>query len=282
MTTPSPLVGVVVLNYNGWRMTLDCLRSLAKADFPRLRVVVVDNRSTDDSVVRIHEAMPDVELVVNGSNAGFAAGNNVGVRLLMERGAEYIWLLNNDATADPGALAAMVVCAEADPRIGEVGAAVYHAHAPTTMQSFGGGPVSLWTGHTRLADRPGARVDYITGACVLLRSRALREVGLLDERYFFQWEDVDLGFRMRKRGWLVAVAGDAKVWHEGGGSDPGLSPFRVRHHAMGMVMFLRSHAPLPWVGAWPMFAYYVAVAVRQRSLATLRAAVGGWWSGWWK
>lgn len=280
MTAPVPFVGVVVLNYNGWRMTLECLRSLARLEYPRVRVVVVDNASTDDSVARIREAMPQAELIANPVNGGFAQGNNVGTRLLMEAGADYIWLLNNDATADPASLKAMIAKAEADPRVGSVGSMIFHAHAPTQVQARGGGPVSLWTGHTRLAIDTSTRVDYITGASVLLRSKALAEVGLLDERYFFQWEDADLGFRLREKGWRVVVADDAKVWHEGGGSDPGLSPFRVKHHARGLVLFLRRHAPLPWVSALPIFAYYVVVSLRQRSLAPFQAAVAGWWDGW--
>lgn len=280
MSPPAPFVGIVVLNYNGWRHTLACLESLARLDYPRAGVIVVDNRSTDDSVARLRAAKPDLELIVNDSNSGFAAGNNVGIRRFLERGAEYLWLINNDATADPAALSAMVACAQADASIAAVGSVIFHAHAPASVQAWGGGPVNRWTGHTRLADGPGASIDYITGASVLLRARALREAGLLDERFFFQWEDVELGFRLRRAGWGVAVVPGAKVWHEGGGSDPGLSAFRVRHHARGLVLFLRRHARLPLLGTLPIFGYYALVSWRQRSLAPLRAAAGGWWSGW--
>lgn len=277
-----PLVGIVVLNYNGWQMTLACLASLDHLNYPagRVRIVVVDNASTDDSVDQIVRARPNVELVVNAANLGFAQGNNVAIRALMDLGCEYIWLINNDATADPEALSEMVACAEARPRIGQVGSVVYHAHAPERVQAWGGGPVSLWTGHTRLAVTPNANVDYITGASMLIRSKALAEVGPLDGRFFFQWEDVELGFRMRARGWMVCVSPAAKVWHKGGGADPGLSTFRVYHHACGVVLLLRTYAPLPWLSTLPVLGYYALVSVRQRSMAPLIAGLRGWLKGW--
>lgn len=280
MTSTHPAAGVVVLNYNSHRHTLACLASLDKLSPRADAVVVVDNRSTDDSVARLRAERPDVELIVNEVNGGFAQGNNIGIRRLLDRGVSYVWLLNNDATADPGALRAMVALAEGDATIGAVGSVIHHAQRPDAVQAWGGGGVCRWTGHTRAALRADQRVDYLTGASLLLRAAALAQVGLLDERYFFQWEDADICLRLRERGWKIAVAEGSKVWHEGGGSDPGLSPFRVRHHAAGLVRFMRAHAPLPALTTLPMFAYYTLASLRQRSLAPLRAAGQGWREGW--
>src|SRR5438105_7672117 len=98
-----PLVYVVVLNWNGWRDTARCLASLRASSYPRLHVVVVDNGSTDGSPQRLAPLLdaPWGELVEAGRNLGFTGGVNIGLRLVLERGADYAFLLNNDATVAP-------------------------------------------------------------------------------------------------------------------------------------------------------------------------------------
>src|ERR1700712_1112236 len=135
-----PEVVCVVLNWNGWRDTLPCLESLYAQDYARLRVLVVDNASSDDSVDRIRAAFPAAELVQSGTNGGFAAGCNVGVRLALKRRPEFIWLLNNDTVAPPDTLAKLVAVA-ADERTGIVGSVLRYADKPAMVQAWGGGSV---------------------------------------------------------------------------------------------------------------------------------------------
>ncbi len=275
-----PQVGIIILNYNGWPDTLRCLDSLARLDYPRHAIVLVDNASTDDSLAKIRQAQPDLEVLANRANLGFAEGNNVAIRLFLERNVDFIWLLNNDTTVDPQALSALVALAESNPALGAVGSVIYSMEQPAAIQAYGGGAVSMWTGRTRDARNAQDKLDYITGASVLLRSQALRQVGLPDSRYFFQWEDTDMALRMGKTGWQIAVAKDSKIWHRGGGTEPGLSPLRVEHHAFGLVLFLRKNAPIPLLSTLPIFAYYARESWRQRSWAPLRAGWRGWRRGW--
>jgi GT2 family glycosyltransferase len=272
-------VGAVVLNYRGADDTVACLESLATlADPPR--VIVVDNNSGDGSVERIRSSRPDLELIANDDNVGFAGGNNVAIERLLADGAEFVWLLNNDTTVEPDTLDAMLAAAATDDRLGAVGSVIYDMSRPERVLTWGGGSVSRWTGRTRDASSAVDRIDYLTGASMLLRSAALRDVGLFDTRFFFTWEDVDLGVRLGDAGWRIAVAEGSRVWHRWGGSIGSDAPLRLEHHASGLVVFMRKHSRLPWLTSLPLLVYYALVAVRQRHVATWSAAWRGWRRGW--
>src|SRR5690606_10998851 len=120
----APRVCIVMLNWRCVEDTLRCLESLRNLRYPAYRVMVVDNGSGDDSVVRIAEQFPEVDLVETGANLGFSGGCNVGIRRALEQGADYIWLLNSDTRVDPNALTAMVELAETSPRLGAVGSVI--------------------------------------------------------------------------------------------------------------------------------------------------------------
>jgi len=280
MPDARPRVGVVLLNYRGAADTIACLASLRTLSTP-VRIIVVDNGSGDDSVDEITAAAPEVEFIENARNVGFGAGNNVAIeRLLADPTIEYVWLLNNDTTVESGTLAAMVAAAISDQRIGTVGSVIYHADRPNEVQTWGGGTYSTRTGRTRDAVTAADRVDYITAASALLRADAVRDVGMFDPRFFFLYEDVDLGVRMQERGWKVAVAETSRVWHQGGGTSPALSPFRMEQHAAGLIVFLRKHSRTALVGSLPMLTHYAWLSIRRRNRSILSAAWRGWRRGW--
>jgi GT2 family glycosyltransferase len=211
-----PRVTCVVLNWNGWRDTLDCLAALKESSYPHLNVMVVDNGSTDDSVARITAARPELTMLKTGINLGFAGGNNAGLRCALENGADYVWLLNNDTRPAPDALSAMVDKAMTAGHIGAVGSVCYYADRPETVQIWAGGRVNLWIGYSPNTDRPheDAWFHWLNGTSLLLSRAALEDVGLLDQRFFLYWEDVEIGLRLRKRGWRLAAAPESKVLHK--------------------------------------------------------------------
>jgi GT2 family glycosyltransferase len=278
MSPGHPRVGVVVLNYLGVDDTLACLQSLAALDDP-VRVIVVDNGSTDGSAVRL-AAVPGVELIANDSNLGFAAGNNVAIERLLDEGLEFVWVLNNDTVVEPATVGELLAVADADPRVGAVGSVLYDMATPERVLTWGGGSLGRWSGRTRDARVEGDRVDYLTAASVLVRAAALRQVGLFDRRYFFTWEDVDLSTRLVAAGWRLAVAGRSRVLHRWGGTLQPLAPRRLEEHAAGLVVYMRTHSPVPWLTTVPMLGYYAVTALRRRRLELWTAAWRGWRSGW--
>ncbi|AWR86208.1 glycosyltransferase family 2 protein [Meiothermus taiwanensis] len=240
------VVYVIILNWNGWQDTVKCIDSLKSLTYPNYKIVVLDNASTNDSVVRIREAHPDITVIETGANLGFAGGNNVGIRYALEHGAGYIWLLNNDTIASPGALAAMIEVAESDPKIGAVGSVLYYMNQPEKVQAWGGGQVNLLTGRSRHLLAPGD-LHYITGASMLLRREALEQVGLLDEGFFMYWEDTDLSFRLRQKGWMITVAPNSRVLHkESASAKKGSSQQDIWYNASA-VRFFRRHAMFPFL-----------------------------------
>ncbi|WP_295955492.1 glycosyltransferase family 2 protein [Rhodoferax sp.] len=241
----APKVTVIVLNWNGWADTLKCLASLHKLVAPAPAILLIDNHSTDDSVERITQAYPALEVLITNENRGFGGGCNVGMREALARSSDYIWLINSDATVEPQTLSAMVRMAESTPRLGAVGSVIYELGSTDLIQLWGGGRVNPWLGRSQPLRAPG-ELAFVSGASMLLRSSALHEIGLFDEETFFMyWEDTDLGFRLRRHGWQIGTADDSHVWHRGSGSLGRGSPKIDEYFVCSAVRFFRRHTSLP-------------------------------------
>ena len=245
----APLVHCVVLNWNGWEDTLPCVASLLEQDYPALRVVVVDNGSTDDSVVRIRAAFPQVTVLETGANVGFPSGCNVGIRHALLEGAEFVWLLNNDTVAPPGTCSKLVAKAHAQPGAGLIGSVLYFMHSPAEVQAWGGGNLTIWLGYNThfLAPAPLGASSYLTFASVLIPRLVIEKVGLLYEGYFMYWEDADYSLRVTRAGYSLAVAEDTAILHKEGGSAAPRSPVIDRYSLCSGLNFLRRHAAMPAV-----------------------------------
>ncbi len=223
---------------------------------------MVDNASSDESEAQLRALGPDITVLQSGANLGFAGGNNVGIRWALARGAESVWLLNNDATAEEGALAALVAVQRARPRAGVIGTRIYEMARPTVLQCWGGGWINLWTGRAREYDAQVAesKLDYISGCSAYLTRSALEQAGLLDEGFFMYFEDAELSLRYRARGFELAVADDARVLHKGGASSsPGRRQLGWR--TQSLLRILKLHAP--------SFAASVAISTALRGASML-------------
>jgi len=239
-----PLVITVLLNWNKWEYTAECLRSLQKLDYSNNQTVVVDNGSTNDSVARLRSLFPDVMLIENEKNLGFATGCNVGIRYALQQGASYVWLLNNDTVVHPHALTALVERAESDPQIGAVGSVIYDWERRDKVLAWGGGRISYWFGISRhvSVSVENEQLDFLTGASMLIRREAFGAIGLLDERFFLYWEDADFSIRLKKRSWKLAVAAHSKVWHRETATIGRRTEFQDYFYNVSATIFLRKHA----------------------------------------
>lgn len=214
-------VCIVVLNFNGKEDTLECIESLRKLDYANYEVIVVDNGSSDGSQEALRE-LPGVILIENERNYGYAEGNNIGLKLALSRGAEYMLVLNNDTILHPACLTEMVSVIADDHSIGAVGAKTYFYDRPNVLQIVGG--AFDWTsGKTKNIGGGEVdvgqynkimEVDFVNGHALLTSRTVLEQVGLFDPEYFAYNEETDWCMRARKKGFRMMYAPKAIVWHK--------------------------------------------------------------------
>ncbi|GAB4563063.1 MAG: glycosyltransferase family 2 protein [Anaerolineae bacterium] len=217
-----PDVSVIILTWNRRAWTTRCLESVRQLDYPKehLHVIVVDNQSSDDTVAVVRDRFPEVELIVNPVNLGYAEGNNVGIRRALERGTDYVLLLNNDVTLATDALTRLVEVAEQHQKAAFSGPKIFHLDRPDRIQTTGGFLDYLWRAHQRGLDELDSgrfdrveEVDYVIGAAVLIRASLLPQIGLLDPRYYLYYEDTDWCLRARRMGYSTLFVPQAHAWH---------------------------------------------------------------------
>ena len=246
-----PLVITVILNTNRRADTLECLASLAQSTYPAHKIIVLDNHSTDGSVQAIRAAWPAVEVVELQDNRGYAGNNNVGIALALQRGADWVFVLNEDTVVDVRCLDELVRVGQADERVGIVGPMVYHYHEPTVIQSAGGSFGPYWDSIHIGRDEPDTGqiaqtrpVDWISGCGILVRRAVIEQVGMLDERYFYFWEETEWCLRAGRSGWQVVHAPQAKMWHKGVTRDhkpkPAVTYYATRNR---LLTLSKHHAP---------------------------------------
>lgn len=248
---PHPQVSCIVLNWNGWQDTIECLNVLKESTYPNQNVIVVDNGSTNDSVARIRAAYPDVLLIESKNNLGFAGGNNLGIRYGLEHGADFVWLLNNDTKPAPKALSALVAVALANNKIGAVASICYYADSPSSVQAWAGARVNLWIGYGRNSTKARSDdwFDSLNGTSMLISRAALEEAGLLDEGFFLYWEDTEFCLRLRKKGWRIAAAPGSNVLHKVSASTGGNKLALDRYQTASGLRLLRLHSPAPYLAS---------------------------------
>ena len=268
-------VAVVVLNWNGWRDTLACIGSLQNLNYPNFDLIVVDNGSTDGSQDHIEAYFPGIKVLQTGSNLGFGGGCNAGIRQALAQGADYVWLINSDATVDVGALYELVRVADEQALVGAVGSVLYEADQPEQIQLWGGGRVQFWAGLS-LHQKSSAQLDFVSGASMLLRRDALEQVGLFDDRTFFMyWEDSDMGFRLRQAGWQLAVAEKSYVWHKLSASLGKGSRQLDAYFTQSGVRFLRRYSPVPVVSVVMMVGRMLMKRVLTGQFGRAKAVLDG-------
>ncbi|GGO20000.1 glycosyltransferase family 2 protein [Deinococcus humi] len=238
-----PFVSIIMLNWNGWEYTIECLRSLERITYKNYKIVLIDNASTDSSIERIKSLFPNLEIIKSSSNLGFGGGNNIGIRRSIEDNSDYVWLLNNDTTVCTDALTKLVEMAESDPKIGAVGSLIVDSDFPYGVQAWGGGKVSFIFGRAWHLKKPD-NIDYLTAASVLIRTSIVETLEGFDSGFFMYWEDVDLSIRIRKLGFSLAVADLSRVYHKESSSLGKKSPLMDAYYNYSATRFFKKHSKI--------------------------------------
>lgn len=276
-----PSVAILLLNWNGYQDTLECLDSLHALTYPNFNIILCDNGSSDQSIQHIeqwanahavsycrlvrqdaesatHPVQEKLIIIENQANLGFAGGNNVGLRFALTQPFKYVWLLNTDTTVEPDALTKLVAEVEANPKIGMCGSTLLYYHAPDTIQTLGGGSINRYTGAPQhicsfqklqqpiLQAKILKRMDYVMGASMLVTRKFLEEIGLMEERYFLYYEEIDWAERAKGK-FELGYAPESIVYHKEGrsvGNQPkAYSDMSVYYMTRSRVRFMRKFFP---------------------------------------
>lgn len=311
----SPNVYIILVNYNGYLNTIECLESVLKLNYDAYNVIVVDN-STDDSFKMFHEwcnkvvavqtdfsnlVLPYVSKPVNcifanegdvvkfsgstGSllfvkskeNKGFAAGNNLALRLIDDLKYHYVWLLNNDTVVERDSLLELVKAAKSSPdKTGMWGSKLLMYYEPDLLQGVGG-YYNKWVGRVKEIgfreedrgqwDNFSFGFDYVIGASMFICRGFIDDVGMMDEDYFLYYEELDWAIRGRRRGWSLGFAPKSKVYHKMGASirksiadkNSALSDF---YSARNRIVLTKKYFPFARITLYPAFIKFVLTRLR--------------------
>ena len=254
MRDTKPKVAVVIPNWNGIEHIFECLESVMKLEYPNFDIIVVDNHSQDGSPEAVATRYPNVQIIRNSQNLGFAEGCNVGIEQAMSKDFDYVWLLNNDVLVDPGALGELVRAAEDDESIGMTGSKIFFYDDPKVLWGVGM-KISWIRGETyplgwREVDHGQLdhirEVDGLSGCSLLVKRDVCRTVALMDKRYFLYAEEIDWCVRARNEGFRCVVVPESIVFHkEGASSGDGFHPIFSYYNTRNMLLTIGKNFSFP-------------------------------------
>jgi len=249
------LVSVIIPHYNGIKLLRDCLASLSETSYPRFEIIVVDNASTDESMSMVQQEFKDVKIVQLSSNKGYAGGCNAGI--VTSEKSDYIVLFNNDATADKNWLKYLVEKMESDKSISACQPKILSAKNKNVFDYSGaaGGLLDRYA-YPFARGRIIATIEndenqydsqtelfWASGTACILRNSTLKEVGLLDERFFAHMEEIDLCWRMQLMGNKIRYVPESRVYHKSAATLSSDS-FKKKYlnHRNSMLMMLKNYS----------------------------------------
>ena len=291
--TTQPSVVVTTLSWNRKIHTLEWLESLSRTDYANYRILVVDQGSRDGSVEAIRKRFPDVALIENGRNLGYSRGFNVAMERAFGEGADYVLIMNNDAVIDPDTVKELVAVAEMDQRNGFVSGKVYHYFRPDEFQTvgtnthpylisgsqIGGGEIDHGQ-HDEIAER-----ELTDDMFLLIRRSVWERVGGFDADYgLYGHDNIDWCLRMRKAGFKIMYAPNAKIWHKGRAGG-GWTSFYVYNQVKTDYILIAKHTRFPKVlvsTALLLFWYqpkWMLLRVRPTKFVQIKAYLSGQYDG---
>ncbi len=287
-----PKVSIVILNWNGWKDTIECLESLLCVKNIDFEVVIVDNGSSDNSIVEIdkwtelhgipkfgfsqgipqklsvdesssgHRGIQRIILFSLSENVGFCAGNNLGIRQAQINNIPYVLILNNDTIVEPDFLLPLVKYADDHPEAGLIGGQICYADEPQKIWWLGGKfsyllyPKYLYQNEKRreVGSEPFS-VDWISGCMMLMPLSVYSKIGGYDEKFFIWCDEWDLSLRVKMAGYELVVVPSSVIYHKIGKSLGKMSPLTYYYSGRNLLFLRRKYLPL-WKQI-PFFAFYL-------------------------
>ncbi len=242
-----PKVFIIILNYNGWEDTRECINSLEKLSYKNFEVIIVDNGSKQK--IRITTKRFKTIQFFNKENLGFAGGNNVGIKYALQNNADYILLLNNDTKVISEFLRKLVEIGENNSNFGILGSLIFKFGS--NKIHFGGGKINwLYTKAThkqnlklKVKNLKFIETDYITGAGMLIKKQVIDKIGLMPEKYFLYFEDVDWCIQAQKENYKCILVPESRIYHKVSASTKQGSFSYIYYHTRNGFLLAKRNAP---------------------------------------
>lgn len=278
-------VYVIVLNWNGIDMIEECLDSLLKQTY-KSEVVVIDNGSIDGSVELLEKKYPEIHLVKEDINHGFAGGVNIGIKLAVEQGADAVALLNNDAVADESWVEKLVDSLNEQPDVGIVTSRLTQMdkkHLDSTGDFYTTWGMPFPRGRNQKAEGAFLKREYIFGAsggASLYRTKMFEDIGVFDETFFAYLEDVDISFRAQLAGWKISYEPSAVAYHHISATSSRMGSFSRYHTVKNFhLLYLKN---MPGYLFWKYLPLFILHSVRLGISSTVRGGLLAYLRGWFK
>lgn len=288
-----PLISIIIPHWNHRDVLVECLHSLKATKYSPVEIIVVDNHSTDDSVEYIQANFPEVQLVENAENRGFAGGCNDGARLAK---GKYLLILNNDTTQEPDWLEHLVEFMEAHPAIGIAQPKLINATDRTLFDYSGaaGGFMDRYGfpfARGRIFDsiekdegqyNTPVQTFWASGTACILRREVYEQIDLFDEVFFAHMEEIDMNWRAQLAGWDIAVVPSAIVYHHSGFTLPPDSPFKkYLNHRNSVLMLIANYKLFRSITRglqrWLLDLMAMVFALIERDWSRVGAIMKAWW-----
>lgn len=330
-----PNVSIIILNWNGWKDTIECLESVFQIDYLNFNVIVVDNNSSDESLEKIrlycngkefinshfydyessNKPISFIEttdetinkknfkdnkliLIKNSKNYGFAEGNNIGIRFTLNfLNPDYLLILNNDTIVKKNFLNELVFLAQNDNNIGVTGPKIlfYEYNGLNNVINSAGCEFSFFKGQpSRIGVSEVDRgqfdeikeVDYLEGACLLLKKDVIKKVGLFDASFFAYWDENDLCMRIQRAGFKCTYAPKSQIWHKGGSSFKKTSDLREYLMIRNQIWFMSRYASqiqyflfLIYLFFFKFWVKLCMLSINYKNINYLKYFLRGFWDG---
>ncbi|KHD38450.1 rhamnosyltransferase [Clostridium acetobutylicum] len=282
----NPKIYIIILNYNAYEDTLECVKSIGNIDYDNYELVLVDNSSTDDSYVKLKESLPSYNIIKSKENLGYANGNNIGIKYALENGADYICILNNDVVVEKDFLNKLVDKIIEKEDVGIVGSCICDYYRREIIQGMGA-HINLYFAAARRyfkgknyneIEKKDIFVDYLEGACFLVKSEVFEKIGLIPENYFLFFEETEFCTRAINAGYKIMCIYESKVYHKGSATINKFGSLSYAYLNRNRVIFVRRNSK--WYQKI-IFAIYIfieafgRIVIRKEPLTLFKYILGG-------
>jgi len=245
-----PKVFIVILNFNSFKDTKECLFSLKQLKYSNHEIIVVDNSSTDGSYEKLKREFSTYNIIKCNENLGYASGNNLGIKYALKNNAEYICILNNDVIVESDFLDKIIEIMEEHKEIGVAGPCICKYNNKNIIQAMGA-KINLYTGLTQgkyknykynEIPKENSFVDYLGGACFVCRRDVFEDIGLIPENYFLFFEETEFCYRASAKGYKLLCVYDSKIYHKGSSTISKYSGLSYYFLNRNRVIFIKRNA----------------------------------------